>query len=197
MKRLAYTLIAAAMMLTACKSTKTIQGTSSATQQQSSAQIQQPAAPRCLSAKVNIDIYAMGNSMSFPGKIQMRYGEVIRLTIVPYGLMEAVRMELTPDHVLLINRLEKEYVKASYQEFNAISKTPIDFYLVQEYLWNGTFVQGKNVDFGFDLPGNRGRIDLGCTIGKTSTDCDFDSQTTLSDRYRQVQIQEILSKLTN
>lgn len=96
-----------------------------------------------VSSKVDVTISAMGHNMTLDGKLQMRKDQVIRITIVPFGLMEVGRLEFTPDYVLLLNRMDKEYVKATYNDLDFLKNNGLDFYSLQSLFWNELFVPGK------------------------------------------------------
>jgi hypothetical protein len=96
-----------------------------------------------ISSKISLGIQGMGKDVTLDGKLQMRKGQVIRLTIVPFGLMEVARLEFTPTYVLLIDRIHKEYVKASYNEVEFLKTEGLTFYTLQSLFWNELFQPGK------------------------------------------------------
>lgn len=96
-----------------------------------------------ISSKIDLGIRGMGKDVTLDGKLQMRRGKVIRLTIVPFGLMEVARLEFTPTYVLLIDRIHKEYVKASYNEVAFLKTEGLTFYTLQSLFWNELFQPGK------------------------------------------------------
>jgi hypothetical protein len=84
-----------------------------------------------ISARINLGITGMGKDITIDGRLQMRRNQVIRITIVPFGLMEVARLEFTPNYVLLIDRMHKEYVKADYADVPFIKAEGITFYTLQ------------------------------------------------------------------
>lgn len=96
-----------------------------------------------ISSKINLGIRGMGKDVTLDGRLQMRRGKVIRLTIVPFGLMEVARLEFTPTYVLLIDRIHKEYVKASYNDVAFLKTEGLTFYSLQSLFWNELFQPGK------------------------------------------------------
>ena len=55
--------------------------------------------------------------ITVPGILRMRKDEVIRLQLlIPILRSEVGRIEFTKDYVLFIDRIHKQYVKASYDE---------------------------------------------------------------------------------
>lgn len=94
-------------------------------------------------SKIDFEVDAMGRNISLDGKLQMRKDEVIRITVTPFGLMEAARLEFTPDYVLMVDRLNKQYVKATYNDVDFLKNNGLDFYTLQALFWNELFLPGK------------------------------------------------------
>ncbi len=93
-------------------------------------------------SKIKVSINTGSNDISVGGSLYMRRDEVIRIQITPFGIMEAGRLEFTKDYVLLIDRIHKEYVKASYADVDFLQKNGLDFYMLQSLFWNQLFVPG-------------------------------------------------------
>ena len=96
-----------------------------------------------ISARIDLGISGLGHDITLDGKIQMRRNQVIRITITPFGLMEVARLEFTPTYVLLIDRIHKEYVKASYNDVAFLKSEGMTFYTLQSLFWNELFQPGK------------------------------------------------------
>lgn len=93
-------------------------------------------------SKIKCTINTGSNDLSVAGSLHMKKNVVIRIQITPFGLMEAGRLEFTPDYVLLVDRIHKEYVKASYSDVDFLSNNGLDFYALQAIFWNQLFVPG-------------------------------------------------------
>lgn len=94
-------------------------------------------------SKIDFSIDALGRNISVDGRLNMRRNECIRITLVPFGLMEVGRLEFTPDYVLIIDRMNKQYVKATYNEVDFLKSNGIDFYTLQAMFWNELCLPGK------------------------------------------------------
>lgn len=193
MKKIAYFILAVAM-LAACKSTKNVQQDGAKDVIVNTQQKDEKLPMKSLSAKLDITAQAMGQKIDVDGKLQMRTNEVIRITITPFGLMEVGRLEFTPDYILLVNRMDKEYCKTTYQEFNTLTKSRLDFYTLQKQLWAEKFVPGKTFNLAVANTG-KGAINLTFKLGKVTEDGNWESQTQVNSRYRQVAAQELMAKL--
>lgn len=94
-------------------------------------------------SKIDFTLEAMGKDVSVDGKIYMRKNEVIRIVLAPFGLMEVGRIEFTPQYVLVMDRMNKEYVKATYSDLDFLKDNGLDFYSLQSLFWNELFLPGK------------------------------------------------------
>lgn len=98
---------------------------------------------RSISSKMKFTINAGGKDISVSGSLKMKKDDVIRIQLTPLGLMEAGRLEFTKDYVLIIDRINKEYVKAGYGEVDFLRRNGLDFYALQALFWNQLFVPGS------------------------------------------------------
>ena len=95
-----------------------------------------------IASKIKFTINTGRKDLSVSGSLRMKKDEVIRIQLTPLGLMEVGRLEFTKDYVLLMDRMNKEYVKASYSDVDFLRKNGLDFYALQAIFWNKLFVPG-------------------------------------------------------
>ena len=77
------------------------------------------------------------------GALRMRKNEVIRIQLfIPLLGTEVGRLEFTPNYVLVIDRLHKEYVKADYNQLDFLKNNGLNFYSLQALFWNQLFLPG-------------------------------------------------------
>lgn len=97
-----------------------------------------------LVSNLTVDIELDGSHIQAPGMLRMRKDEVIRLQLlVPILRTEVGRVEFTPDYVLFVDRLHKQYVKASYNEVGFLQDNGITFYSLQSLFWNQLLLPGQ------------------------------------------------------
>lgn len=146
--------ILCAIILTACGSHKNIAenttniavtGMSIADQQKYISQVKANAVGATdIVSKVDFSIEAMGKSISVDGKLQMRRDKVIRITLfAPILGFEVARLEFAKDHVLLVDRMNKQYVRAPYTMVDFLKNNGIDFYTMQSLFWNELFLPSR------------------------------------------------------
>lgn len=102
-------------------------------------------AAKGLTAKVKVTVNAEGNDISTSGSLKMKKDEIIQLTLIDpiLGLMEVGRMEFTPKRVLIIDRINKQYIDEPYTDISFLQMANVDFNTLQSLFWNELFVPGS------------------------------------------------------
>lgn len=97
-----------------------------------------------ITGDLNFKIKTDEKSISLPGALHMRKDKVIRLQLfVPILGSEVGRLEFTPDHVLVVDRLHKQYAKATYDQVSFLAANGISYYSLQALFWNQLFLPGQ------------------------------------------------------
>lgn len=118
--------------------------------------------------KMSLNVQMGSKDITVPGSLHMRYGEVIRIqAFIPLLGSEVGRIEFTPDYVLVIDRMHKEYIKEDYNKVDFLKNNGLNFYSLQALFWNQLFVPGTKsiseanlMDFGVTEVGNSKNITL-------------------------------------
>lgn len=97
---------------------------------------------KSISSKIKFTLTSGSKDITVSGSLKMKKDEVIRIQLTPFGLMEAGRLEFAKDYVLIMDRINKEYVKAGYDEVGFLRANGLDFYALQALFWNQLFVPG-------------------------------------------------------
>lgn len=97
-----------------------------------------------ITAKMNFRLQVSGQDLSVGGNLKMKKDDVIQLSLVALGLMEAARIEFTPRDVLIIDRLNKRYVKATYDQVDFLKESGIDFNVLQSLFRNSIFIPANS-----------------------------------------------------
>lgn len=96
-----------------------------------------------VTAKISADVNAGGKEVSLGGTLRMRRNEVIRLQLTFLGIAEVGTIEFSPNGVLIIDRLHKQYVRARYDQVDFLKVAGLDFYALQSLFWAELFVPGQ------------------------------------------------------
>ena len=95
--------------------------------------------------KMTLNVKMGSKDVSMPGSLRMRRDEVIRIqAFIPILGSEVGRIEFTPDYVLVLDRMHKEYIKADYNQLDFLRDNGLNFYSLQALFWNQLFLPGSN-----------------------------------------------------
>lgn len=83
--------------------------------------------------------------VSVPGSLHMRKDQIIRLQLfIPILRTEVGRLEFTPEYVLVVDRLHKQYVKEDYRKLDFLKANGLDFHALQALFWNQLYLPGSD-----------------------------------------------------
>ncbi len=97
-----------------------------------------------LSGKValQLDLGAKGNT-KVNATMRLKKGELIRLSVAPLLGIEVARLDITPEGLLAIDRINKRYVRASFEEIRNSWQVDLSFNILQSLFLNEIFFPGK------------------------------------------------------
>lgn len=149
-----------------------------------------------LSSKVQLTVPHKDAVLTVNGTMKLKSGERMQLSfLMPILRTEVARMEVTPDEILLVDRMGKRYVRATRRELKALLPRKADFAHLEKLLYEASKPGGKRTLTGKELgiPSmEKGRIEL-----SNFSDREFSlSPTELSQRYKRVEPEELLGMLT-
>ena len=96
----------------------------------------------CVTGKLRMDLKALDKDLSVSGQLRMKRDVVVQLSLSLLGF-EVGRLEFTPQDVLVIDRVNKHFVRAPYTEVSFLQQAELDFYSLQSLFWNELFVPGE------------------------------------------------------
>ncbi|CCZ47553.1 putative uncharacterized protein [Bacteroides sp. CAG:661] len=148
-----------------------------------------------LSSKVVLTVPSKDAVLTVNGTMKLKAGERMQLSfLMPILRSEVARIDVTPEEVILVDRMGKRYVQASRQELKGILPKKATFQHLEKLLYAASRPGGKNTLTGSELgiPSlEKGKIEL----------TDFSTKpfnltpTQLSSRYQRVELYEILELL--
>lgn len=106
---------------------------------------------RFITSKVKFSVEVGAQKLTLTGNLKMKRDDVIRLQLMAFGFVEAGRIELTKDYVLIMDRINKQYLKAPYMQVDFLRNSGLNFNSLQALFWNELFkpnpvVIGKKVE---------------------------------------------------
>lgn len=99
-------------------------------------------AEQYMTSKMNLTLSSGSKNVNVGGSLKMKKNDVIQLSLVAFGVVEAGRMELTQDYFMLVDRIGHQYVKAAYKDIDFLKNNNIDFYTFQSLFWDELFLLG-------------------------------------------------------
>jgi hypothetical protein len=97
---------------------------------------------RFITSKVRFTVEVGARQMTLTGNLKMKRDDVIRLQLMAFGFVEAGRLEFTKEYVLVMDRINKLYLKVPYSQLDFLRNSHIDFYVLQALFWNELFRPG-------------------------------------------------------
>ena len=92
-----------------------------------------------VTSKVKFSVEVGPQKLTLTGNLKMKRDDVIRLQLMAFGFVEAGRIELTKDYVLVMDRINKQYLKAPYVQIDFMRNSGINFNTLQALFWNELF----------------------------------------------------------
>lgn len=142
-------LVAISFALVACKSTKTVEKTVTVDPSEVIAKNQflhkvsdNSQDVKFITSKIRFQVQVGAQDLTLTGNLKMKRDEVIRLQLMAFGFVEAGRLEFTKDYVLIMDRINKQYLKVSYEYLSFLRNSGINFYTLQALFWNELFQPG-------------------------------------------------------
>lgn len=162
---LSLTALCGILFLASCRSHKSlIKGNTSQTEQKAEpahkATLADEVVPKMIAgnskagyvtAKMKFAVSGMGKDLSVGGSIKMKRDDVIQMSLVAFSIIEAGKIEFTKDYVLMIDRINKRYIKLPYSKVDFLASTHLDFNVLQSLFWNELFVAGKTTPSAADF----------------------------------------------
>ena len=91
---------------------------------------------RFITSKVKFSVEVGNRQMTLTGNLKMKRDDVIRLQLMAFGFVEAGRLEFTKDYLMIVDRINKQYLKVPYEQLAFLRNSNIDFYTLQALFWN-------------------------------------------------------------
>ena len=98
---------------------------------------------RGIRSKLNVALLS-GSQMSAGGTLKMKRDEIIQISLsAVLGMVEVGRLEMTPEYLLIQDRINHQYMKALWHGIPHLGAAGINFYTFQSLFWDELFVPGK------------------------------------------------------
>lgn len=134
--------------LVACKSSKTVVDGSSGVRLTGAAQleavIENTPVFESFSSRLRMTLPLKKSDYTVNGTLKMQRDQLIQISLlIPIIRTEAARIEISPDHILVIDRMNRRYASVPVAELRYIFHTEVDFPMLQSLFSNNIFLPGK------------------------------------------------------
>lgn len=184
MKRILYLLLCV-VILAGCKSSKRLA-------------VSETVASSYLSSKLQLTLpEKIGSGMTVSGTMKMKTGDRVQISLLmPILRTEIARIEVSSEEVLLVDRMNRRYVRATRDELKELLPKEAEYSRLEKLLIEASQPGGKT-----ELDGDKLGIP---SLEKAKVRLyDFSTQefsmspTELSSRYRQVALEEVVKMLSD
>lgn len=111
-------------------------------------QAYRPNEPLAVTAKIAADLEASTINQSVGGTLRLQRDRQVQLSLSKFGI-EGARIIFTPDSVIVLDRINKRYLKDTYAGLNGmLTEMPmLSFDKVQRFFWNDNRKSTETADF--------------------------------------------------
>lgn len=95
-----------------------------------------------ITAKTAITIDFNYQPTTLKGRLRMRRNEIVQISVTALGVVEVALIEITPETICLIDRVNKKYAKIEFSS-GLLNNIGINFATIQALFWNRIFIPGE------------------------------------------------------
>lgn len=92
-----------------------------------------------ITSKVKFQVKLGAQELTLTGNLRMKRDDVIQMQLMAFGFVEAARLEFTTSYVLIVDRINKQYLKVPYNQLDFMRNSGLNFYSLQALFWNELF----------------------------------------------------------
>lgn len=96
------------------------------------------------SSKMNMTVSTGRRTLSSKGTLRIVRDEAIQLSIQPLFGIEMFRLYVQPDYIIVLDRMNKRYVKEYFDDISGQIPTGFDFYTLQSLFTNSLFISDQS-----------------------------------------------------
>ena len=145
----------------------------------------------CLSARVQLEIPTKNAVFTVNGTLRLKSGDRMQLSfLMPILRTEVARIDISPDEILLVDRMGKRYVRATRSELGDMLPEKVSFASLEKLIYDAAqsdpaILTGEKLG----IPSmEKGRL----TLSGFSDEAFTLTPTQLSAKYKEVELHELL-----
>jgi len=99
---------------------------------------------KTLTSKGNVELKSGSSSQKVPAVFKIVKDSILQVSLrIPIIGGEAMRMDMTPESIVIIDRLKKQYFSENFKDSEFLKKLDFNFYNLQALFTNKLFIPGK------------------------------------------------------
>lgn len=154
-----------------------------------------PTQANYLSSRLHLTLPEKLGGQELNGTLKVKSGELIQISLLmPILRTEILRLEVSPQNVLLIDRLNRRYVRASRDELRQLFKQDAEFAQLEKMLFDASKNGGRKTYTGSEL-GFAPFGDASIKLSEFSNRVLELEPTVISNRYTQISLSELVLML--
>lgn len=174
-----------ALLVSSCKSNRTVTSTSQASSNRAHEQLLEDILKaetpyKTISGKISVEFMAGDKNSGMKANSQLKIvkNDVIQLSIrAPFINTELFRLDITPDSIFIVDRVSKRYASESFNQLDKEKKVKFNYTNLQALFTNVLFLPGKadvnKSDYKqYDFSYNSGEYNL-TTDNRSDAICNF------------------------
>lgn len=148
-----------------------------------------------LASKLQLTVPTKDGSITLGGTMKLKGGERLQLSLLmPIIRSEVMRMDITPDEVLLVDRMNKRYVRATREELKEVLPPEADFNKLQKMLFKASRPGAKTDLTGSEL--GLPKMEKAKVRLYDFSDAEFTiTPTEVSTKYKRVELEDLVKHL--
>lgn len=148
-------------------------------------------------AKIKVNLNMGNKSVSTSGNLRMRWNDVIQISLVdPFlGVAEVGRLEFSKDNVLVVDRVNKQYMQETYSALSAIAKSELSYEYVQALFWSESQKPNNN-NITYKIP-LKTPVTLNLQLSNVGHRESWDAHYEVSSKYNKVSAEMLFKALAS
>ena len=148
-------------------------------------------------AKIKVNLKMNNKSVSTSGHLRMRWNDVIQISLVDpvLGIAEIGRMEFSKDNVLVVDRINKQYLQETYASLSSLAKSELSYEYVQALFWSES-QKPNNDNITYKIP-LKNPVTLNLELDNVNHKDSWDAHYEVSSKYKKVTPEDLFKSLTS
>lgn len=96
-----------------------------------------------LSSRIKAELQLNGRTINCTGSLKMERGSMVRISLSFLGF-EVGRLEFTPQDMLFVDRMHKQYMRSSYSKIAPLRDAELNFSSLQSVFWDQLWMPGQD-----------------------------------------------------